>query len=142
MVKLGVRHETGNSKDNKSFKNCLDVLHKVVGKKCKTKKKKTLVSGNAVDQKNLHPGGRKFIFFNRFSGNILSLFFFIFFCFFCILVFLLFLFCFVVFLKLKIYVLIHIRLCGRVSDKKHFHPADFQKQDHFFWPNRNFLLFC
>ena len=142
MVKLGVRQETGNNKDNKSFKNCLDVLHKVVGKKCKTKKKKTLVSGNAVDQKNLHPGGRKFIFFNRFSGNILSLFFFIFFCFFCILVFLLFLFCFVVFLKLKIYVLIHIRLCGRVSDKKHFHPADFRKQDHFFWPNRNFLLFC
>ena len=142
MVKLGVRQETGNSKDNKSFKNCLDVLHKVVGKKCKTKKKKTLVSGNAVDQKNLHPGGRKFIFFNRFSGNILSLFFFIFFCFFCILVFLLFLFCSVVFLKLKIYVLIHIRLCGRVSDKKHFHPADFRKQDHFFWPNRNFLLFC
>ena len=142
MVKLGVRQETGNSKDNTSFKNCLDVLHKVVGKKCKTKKKKTLVSGNAVDQKNLHPGGRKFIFFNRFSGNILSLFFFIFFCFFCILVFLLFLFCFVVFLKLKIYVLIHIRLCGRVSDKKHFHPADFRKQDHFFWPNRNFLLFC
>ena len=27
------------------------------------KKKNTLVSGNAGDEKNLHPGGRKFIFF-------------------------------------------------------------------------------
>ena len=36
-----------------------------------------------------------------------------------------FLFClFVVFLKLRIFVLIHIRLCGRVT---------FRKQDYFFW---------
>ena len=28
----------------------------------KAKKKNTLVSGNAGDEKNLHPGGRKFIF--------------------------------------------------------------------------------
>ena len=28
----------------------------------KKKKKKTLVSGNAGDEKNLHPGSRKFIF--------------------------------------------------------------------------------
>ena len=31
------------------------------------KKKNTLVSGNADDEKNLHPGGRKFIFFNQFN---------------------------------------------------------------------------
>ena len=32
---------------------------------------KALVSGNAGDVKNLPPGGRKFIFFYRFSGDIL-----------------------------------------------------------------------
>ena len=36
------------------------------------------------------------------------------------------------FLNLKIYILIHIRLCGRVSDKHFFNPADFRKQDYFF----------
>ena len=30
-------------------------------KMVKAKKKNTLVSGNAGDEKNLHPGGRKFI---------------------------------------------------------------------------------
>ena len=30
------------------------------------KKKNTLVSGNAGDQKNLHLGGRKYIFSNQF----------------------------------------------------------------------------
>ena len=35
------------------------------------KKTKTLVFGNAGDEKNLHPGGRKFVFFNQFSGDIL-----------------------------------------------------------------------
>ena len=35
------------------------------------KNKKTLVSGNVGDVKNLPPGGRKFIFFNRFSGDVL-----------------------------------------------------------------------
>ena len=24
-------------------------------------------------------------------------------------------------------------LCGRVGDKKNFHPTDFRKQDYFFW---------
>ena len=33
---------------------------------CKSKKKYTLVSGNAGDEKNLHPGGRKFIFLINF----------------------------------------------------------------------------
>ena len=28
-------------------------------------------TGNAGEGKNLHPGGRKFFFFYRFSGNIL-----------------------------------------------------------------------
>ena len=38
------------------------------------KKKNTLVSGNAGDEKNLHPGDRKFIFLNWFSGDILCSF--------------------------------------------------------------------
>ena len=32
------------------------------------------------------------------------------------------------------YILIHIRLCGQVSDNFFFHPADFRTQDSFFWP--------
>ena len=44
------------------------------------KKKKSLVSGNAGDEKNLHPGSRKFIFLSIFRRY--SLFFFNFFCFF------------------------------------------------------------
>ena len=42
-------------------------------------------------------------------------------------------------------------LCRRVDDKKFFHPADFRKQDYFFWPyyiifidstqNRKFVCF-
>ena len=40
-------------------------------KKKKKKKKICLVSGNAGDEKNFHPGGRKFLFFGRFSGDIL-----------------------------------------------------------------------
>ena len=54
---------------------CLFSVHKA---------KKTLVSGNASDEKNLQPGGHKFIFFNHLRY---SLFFFSFFYFFCILVF-------------------------------------------------------
>ena len=37
---------------------------------------------------------------------------------------------FLVFLKQKIYILIHIQLCGWVSEKN-FHQADFQKQYYF-----------
>ena len=33
----------------------------------KARNKNTLVSGNASDGKNLHPGGRKFIFLNQFN---------------------------------------------------------------------------
>ena len=64
-----------------------------------------LVSGNAGDEKNLHPGGRIFSF-NRFSSNFLLCFFFAFFA--------------ICLLKWKIYILIHIRLSGRVSNKKIF----------------------
>ena len=35
------------------------------------KKNNTLVSRNAGDEKNIHPVGHKFIFFNRFSTGIL-----------------------------------------------------------------------
>ena len=35
-------------------------------------------------------------------------------------------------LKWKMYILIHIRLCGRVSDQKKFYPTDFWKHDYFF----------
>ena len=51
-------------------------------------KKTTLVSGNATDEKNIHPGSGKFIFLNQFSRDILfsslsfSIFVFLFFCFF------------------------------------------------------------
>ena len=44
--------------------------------------------------------------------------------------FLLLFFCLHVLFKLRIYILIQIRLCGRVSG---FHPADFRKQDYFFY---------
>ena len=33
----------------------------------KAKKKNTLVQGNVVDEKNLYPGGYKFIFLNQFN---------------------------------------------------------------------------
>ena len=93
--------------------------------------KKTLISGHAGEEKNLHPGGRKFIiwaifrrysiFFFSFLSFLYSFFVFVFFLLIC-------------FLKLKMYILIHIRLCGRVSDKSSPpSPADFQKQDHFFF---------
>ena len=76
-----------------------------------TPKKNTLVSGNAGDEKNLHPDQ---IYFFKSIFRRYSLFFFGFFCFFCLLFF----FLLVCFLKLKIYILIHILLCGRVSDNK------------------------
>ena len=72
--------------------------------------KKNLVLGNAGDEKYLHPGVN--LFFNQFSGDILFSclvsFAFLYSCFCCCL--------FVCFLKLKVYILIHIRLCVRVSD--------------------------
>ena len=82
-------------------------------------KENALVFENASDEKNLHPGGRKF-FCNPFSGYTLFcslvsfaffVFLFFFFVFFCL---------FVCFLKIKIYIPIQIRLCGRMNDKKNF----------------------
>ena len=90
-------------------------------------KNKTLVSGNAGDKKNLHPGGHKFGFLSRFSGDIIfsSLVYFAF----LILVFLLlFVWCF---LNLKMYILMHIRLCGRVSDKVFTWPISGNKTTFF-----------
>ena len=109
-------------------------------------KKNTLVFGNAGDEKNLHPD--QIYFFSQFSGDILfsslvsfTFFVFCFFFFACLLVFCFFLlvclffafFClFVCFLKLKIYILIHIPLCGRVSDHKIF-TQPISGIVYFFW---------
>ena len=90
-------------------------------------KNNTLVSGNAGDKKNLHPGGHKFGFLSRFSRDIIfsSLVYFAF----LILVFLLlFVWCF---LNLKMYILMHIRLCGRVSDKVFTWPISGNKTTFF-----------
>ena len=82
----------------------------------------SLVSGNAGDKKNLHSSGRNFFFFFFWSiFQRYSLFFISFFCFFWFLFFLLFI-CF--FLNTKMYIVIHIRLCRRVRDKK-FSPGWF-----------------
>ena len=94
-------------------------------------KNNILVSRNAGDEKNLHQGGRKSMFLNPFFGDILfsfvlSLAFFVFF-FFCLLVY---------YLKMKIYILIHIRLCGWVSNKKHFTRPISGKKTTFFWPEQ------
>ena len=95
-------------------------------------KAKGLVSGNAGDEKNLHPGGLKFIF--RFSRDILfsssfSLLF-------CVLVLFFLLVCF---LTLSICILIHIWLCGWMSDKKFFPRSISRNKTTFFWPN-NIIL--
>ena len=62
-------------------------------------------------------------FLNLFSGNILFsslVSFVVVFCFFCL---------FVYFLKLKVYILIHVAY----ERQKHFHPADFREQNYFFF---------
>ena len=82
------------------------------------KNKKTLVSGNLGDKKNLHLSGRKLIFLIDFSeifSFLLKLLLLFLYCFVCFVFFL-----FVCFLKLKIYILRHIRLSGRVNDKNFF----------------------
>ena len=80
-------------------------------------KKNALVSRKKVEEKYLH-----LVFFKSVFRSY-SLFFFNFFWFFCILP--CFFFClFVCFLKLKIYFLIKIQLCRRVSDKI-FSPGQF-----------------
>ena len=66
-----------------------------------------------------------------------SLFFFSFFCFLFVYFFLV---CFVLFFKLKIFVLIHIWFCGRVSDKKFStRPICGNMTTFFFCPSINWL---
>ena len=72
-----------------------------------------------------------FFFLNRFSGDIVfsSLVSFV-----CFVLLYLFAYLFVCFLKLKIHVLIHIRLCGRMSDKKNFtRPISGNRTTFFFF---------
>ena len=71
-------------------------------------------------------------FFPCFFCILVCLFFF-FACFFCILVCLF--FC-LFFFKLKIYILIQIRLCGQVGDKKTFTRPISRNKTTFFWPYR------
>ena len=104
-------------KERKRFLNELNPSF-VMDNKAKKRKKYSCFQ-KCSWEKNLHLGSHKFIFLNRFSGDILfsslvSFAFFVFFSFF-------FFFClFACFLKLKMYVVIHIQLCGQVSDKKFF----------------------
>ena len=101
---------------------------------------KNLVSGNAGYKDNLYVGCGKFIFFNQFSGDIFfsSLVSFVFFVFLLLLFFLL-----VWILKLTICILMHIRLCGWVSDRKFFHPIDFRNQNKttFFWSDYLYYVY-
>ena len=86
-------------------------------KKIRTRaKKENYSSGSAGDEKSLHLGAQKLIFFNRFSRDIhfSSLVSFAFFG------FLFFLWLFVSFLKLKIYILIHIQAGDNKIDNKIF----------------------
>ena len=79
-------------------------------------KKITLVYRNAGGEKIYSPGGRNFFLIDFPEIYQIYLFFLSFFCCFWFLFFVcLFVSCS---LKLKMYILIHIRLCGRVDDKK------------------------
>ena len=79
-------------------------------------------STDTVDNSNI-------FFFLFFS---FSLFFFFFFSFFA--------FCLCVFFKQKIYILVHIRLWGRVSDKKNS-TGQILKTRQLFWPNLRYAIF-
>ena len=86
--------------------------------KCNSGQKNTFVSGNASDEKNIYPGGCNFLklIFQRYSLSLVWFPFFVF----------VFFFLPVCFLKLEIYILIHIaRLCEWVSGKKYFSPSRF-----------------
>ena len=48
-----------------AFNSSLFILFRY--RELRPKKKNTLVSGNAGDEKNLHPGGREFIYFDQFN---------------------------------------------------------------------------
>ena len=83
-----------------------------------------------VSRKIFNPVAAFFFFFLSILRRN-SVFFFSFFCFFdsC---FCLFVCCF---LKFKMYILIHIRLCGRVTDKKISPGRLLENKTTFFWPN-------
>ena len=92
-------------------------------------KKIVLVSGNASDKKNRHPDSRKFIFLNQFSRDII---------FPTLVSFALFDSCFFLFNVFEIknvYSDSHLTMWTG-EWQKHFYPADFQKQDYFFWSMR------
>ena len=87
---------------------------------------KNLVSGNPVDGKNLHPGGRKFCFFNWFSGDIIfSLIYFAFLYFFTCL-----------FFEIKNIFWYTFDYAGRWVIK--FSPHRFPEIRLLFWPNLYF----
>ena len=90
----------------------MDMLTDMLGQK-----KITLVSGNAVDEKKSSPEWMQTSFFKSIFLRFLfsSLVCFACFAFLILVFFCLFVWCF---LKLKMYILIHIWICGRVSDKK------------------------
>ena len=86
-------------------------------------KKILLFPGMRVTRKIFARAVANLFFLNLFSGNILFsslVSFVVVFCFFCL---------FVYFLKLKVYILIHVAY----ERQKHFHPADFRKQNYFFF---------
>ena len=102
------------------------------------KNKKTLVSGNVGDVKNLPPGGRKFIFLIDFPEMFSFLLWFLLFSFITVF-FCLFICCF---LKLKMYILIHIRLSRRVSHKKIFTRPISGNKTIFFLGSPCYLFYC
>ena len=97
-------------------------------------KKNTLVSRNASDEKNLRPGGRKFIFLKSVFRKY-SLFFFSFFC--CCFLGVFLYSCFFLLLFLLVCIFFEIKSIysdtRSVWEKKHFHPADFREQNCFFF---------
>ena len=63
-----------NVVENRRHKEFVDALcnkklrrHKMKRIQSKAKRKNTLISGNPGDEKNLHPGGCNFFFFNHFN---------------------------------------------------------------------------
>ena len=92
--------------------------------------KKTLVSGNPGDEKNLHLP----IYFLKSFFKRYSLFFFNSFCFVFVFLFFFFFCLQTMLLKLNIYILIHCWVCGRESDKKSFTRPIFGNKTVLFWP--------
>ena len=97
----------------------INKIEKTISKAMRPKKKlKNSCFRTVGEKKNLHPGGRRLFFQSIFRRY--SLFFLGFFCFFCILIFLACFSFYFFFLILKTYILIRIRLCRWVRNKKIF----------------------